>query len=186
MNVYDFDKTIFYPDSSAAFILWLGRKYPRLIFKTLPGVISDGIKYYLGKADTTSFKEKLFAFLPYVSDIDVEVCEFWNKYGSHILSWYLSQSRNDDVVISAGPEFLHKPVAEKLGFTLIGTRMDKHSGKIDGYNCKGQEKVRRFRNAFPDARVEAFYSDNPADLPMAREAEHAFLLSKGKIKNWNL
>ena len=35
MNVYDFDKTIFYPDSSVTFCLYCLRRYPRILFPSM-------------------------------------------------------------------------------------------------------------------------------------------------------
>ena len=37
MNTYDFDKTIFYPDSSVTFIKHCFRKYPWIMLKNFPG-----------------------------------------------------------------------------------------------------------------------------------------------------
>ena len=36
MNVYDFDNTVFTPDSSASFLLFCLRHYPRAALKALP------------------------------------------------------------------------------------------------------------------------------------------------------
>ena len=48
----DFDKTIFYPDSSACFYKYCLRKYPFAVLKTVPKTICKGIMYALGKIET--------------------------------------------------------------------------------------------------------------------------------------
>jgi len=184
MNVYDFDKTIFYPDSTEAFIFWLSKKYPRIILKNASGIISGSIRYFTSKEDITPFKEQLYSFLPYIWDIDAEVNEFWAVYSDHLLPWYSMQHKEDDVIISAGPEFLHEPIAKKLGFTLIGTKMNRFTGRITGKNCSGEEKLHRFREAFPTQTIDNFYSDSANDTPLAREAKHAFIVRNGKLLPW--
>ena len=77
-------------------------------------------------------------------------------------------------------------MAAELGVGLIATPMDKHSGKILGENCHDTEKVRRFREQYPDGHTERFYSDSLSDTPMAEIADEAFLVSKGKLSPWPL
>ena len=59
------------------------------------------------------------------------------------------------------------------------------TGKFTGENCKGQEKVKRFRKKYGNAVIDDFYSDSLSDLPLARIAKRAFLVKKGKIREWN-
>ena len=75
-------------------------------------------------------------------------------------------------------------VAEELGVRLIATPMDPYSGKIRGRNCHDKEKVRRFRETFPEAHIDRFYSDSLSDAPMAALADEAFLVRKGKCVPW--
>ena len=49
MNTYDFDKTIFYPDSSYCFYLYCLRHYPGAMVKTLPRSVVSGLRYAAGK-----------------------------------------------------------------------------------------------------------------------------------------
>ena len=176
MNTYDFDKTIFYPDSSVTFIKHCFRKYPWIMLKNFPGVIPQAIAYAVNGGSATKLKEKLFAFLKDIPDIDSEVERFWAEHKGGIGEWYLRQKKDDDVIISASPEFLLEPVCREFGVNLIGTRMDKHSGKIDGENCHGAEKVRRLHEAYPDVEIAEFYSDSRSDSPLAELAERAYLV----------
>lgn len=184
MNVYDFDQTIFYPDSSYCFVMYCLRHYPRAVLHALPATCYMGAAHLMGKASTQKLKEKVFSFLPRLDDVEGIVQEFWVQHEANVEPWYLEQKRDDDLIISASPEFLLRPIAEKLDFALLATPMDPYTGKIRGWNCHDVEKVRRFREAYPDAQVEAFYSDSLSDSPMAELARQAFLVKKGALLPW--
>lgn len=184
MNAYDFDQTIFQPDSSYCFVMFYLKRHPWALLKTLPGVASAGIRLMMKKANTKALKEKVFAFLADLEDVDGEVSAFWRQHRANVEPWYLNQRRDDDLIISASPEFLLRPIAEELGFGLIATVMDKNTGRIIGKNCHDMEKVRRFREVYGDATPERFYSDSLSDSPMAEISESAFLVDKGKISPW--
>lgn len=181
MNTYDFDKTIFPRDSTATFYLWSLRRCPRALF-SLPRTAIAFALMALRLRSQTRCKEIFYGFLRHLPKDMPE--RFWQEHIDRIYPWYLAQSREDDVVISAGPEFLLKPVAEKLGFTLIASRVDSRTGKTDGLNCHGEEKVRRFREIYGDATPERFYSDSLSDAPMAHIADEAFMIRHGKITPW--
>lgn len=184
MNTYDFDQTIFNPDSSYAFVMYCLKNHSAAVLRTLPRTVLTGIKYLLKRSETKELKERVFAFLKYLDDVDEAVCKFWQLNIGGIDQWYLEQKREDDIIISASPEFLLRPVADRLGVRLIATPMDKHSGKILGKNCHDVEKVRRFNEEYPGAHTENFYSDSLSDSPMASIADRAFLVNKGKISPW--
>lgn len=185
MNCYDFDQTIFYPDSSYCFVMHCLRRYPGKVLRAAPGAAWAGLRHLLGRAETKEVKEKTFAFLRLLDDVDGEVARFWAENRGRIAGWYLRQRREDDLIISASPEFLLRPMAVELGFDLIATDMDMHSGKIFGKNCHDEEKVRRFREEYPRGHVEEFYSDSMSDAPMARLADKAFLVVKGEtLRPW--
>lgn len=184
MNAYDFDQTVFQPDSSYCFVMFCLRHYPRAVLKALPGSALAGLKVLRKRADTRELKEQLFSFLPWIDDVERVVAEFWDAHRGNLASWYLAQKRDDDVIVSASPEFLLRPICEELGVSLIATRMDPNTGKIHGLNCHDEEKVRRFRERFPGKRPQLFYSDSMADLPMAQFAERAFLVRDGAPILW--
>lgn len=184
MNCYDFDKTIFNPDSSVLFTCYCAAHHPLAMLHAVPPVVNYGIKYLLKKTDFSTLKEKSYVFLKYLKDVDGDVNRFWEKRSSRIEKWYLAQKRDDDIIISASPEFLLRPVADMLKVRLIATKIDKHTGKMDGLNCKGAEKVKRLRLECPDAVVDDFYSDSLSDTPMAEVAKRAFIVNKSDLRPW--
>lgn len=184
MNTYDFDQTIYEPDSSYSFYMYCLKKHPSAVLRTMPKTLVFSMQYARKKISTKKLKEHLFSFLRYLSDVDRTVADFWEEHRSGIGQWYLTQKREDDIIISASPEFLLRPIAETLGVRLIATPMDKHSGAIMGENCHDKEKVRRFQAEYPGAHTERFYSDSLSDTPMAELADEAFLVTKGKLSPW--
>ncbi|MCR5664393.1 MAG: HAD-IB family phosphatase [Oscillospiraceae bacterium] len=184
MNTYDFDQTIYRSDSSYHFFLHCLKRHPRAVLPALAKSLRLALAYRRGHIDAKPLKESLFSYLSRLEDVERTVHEFWESHRRHLADWYLRQKKEDDLIISASPEFLLAPIARELGVRLIATRMDHRTGKIHGQNCHGEEKVRRFREAYPDAETEEFYSDSHTDAPMARLAARAFLVKKKRIRPW--
>ena len=178
MNAYDFDKTVFYPDSSYWFTRFCLNRHPLLYLLWLPEMAVIGLMYLFRLVSKERFKEAIFSYLHLLKDVDWELTLFWKNNEKRMSAWYIKQKKPDDVIISASPEFLLRPIADKLGVELIASGMDMHSGKAIGLTCWGREKVRRFYQAHPDGVVEKFYSDSYKDTPMAEIAEQAY-----KVKN---
>ena len=174
-NVYDWDKTIFPVDSTVAFVRWCLRRHPGVI-RALLGTLVLLPGYWLGKVSKTAIKERMYGFLRRVPDVNAELEAFWAQNFARVNPWYLAQQRPDDIIISASPEFLVRIPAQKLGVRLLASRVDKHTGKTDGENCHGAEKVRRLHEAYPDVEIAEFYSDSRSDSPLAELAEHAYLV----------
>ena len=184
MNVYDFDGTIYDGDSSVDFWLFCARKNPSAFRKGLPAMVSGTVRYVLGRIPKERWKEQFFSYLNYLPDSGSLVSRFWEEREGRIFRWYLNQKEESDVIVSASPAFLLGPVCKKLGVSLIATEMDPATGRLSGLNCRGKEKVRRFREKYPEAPIEKFYSDSEADTPLAEEAGQAFLVRKGVVREW--
>lgn len=184
MNVYDFDKTIYDGDSTVDFYWYCLHKRPGLI-SCIPWQIWGTVQYAAGRIDTKRFKEYFFCFLSRLPSPEALAEEFWNTRQKGIKTWYLEQQQSNDLVISASPTFLLIPVCKRLGIAPpIGTEMDPTSGRIIGTNCKGEEKVRRFRKKYPKAQIEGFYSDSMTDAPLAKLAKEAVLVQGDKRTPW--
>ncbi len=181
MNVYDFDGTLRYGDTTADFYLWCLVHHPA-IFADLPGLAVKAVKWYCGKATKLEFKQHMYRFLRRVPDIDGELQKFWLQARKKMMDWYTPHE--GDVIISASPEFLLAPMCEELGVALIASRVDPRTGVCDGLNCHGEEKVRRFRQLYPDAWVDEFCSDSLSDTPLALLADRAYLIRGGKKHKW--
>lgn len=184
MNVYDFDGTLYDGDSTVDFLKFAWKTRPLLV-RYLPRQFWGFVLYGLKRIGKTELKEYFFAFLRGI-DGDKLAEDFWDQNEEKIFSWYSDQHRYDDIVISASPEFLLKPICRRLGIEyLIASRVDVRTGRFTGENCRGQEKVRRLESEYGVTRIDQFYSDSDADLPLAAIAQQAFLVKKGVIRKWD-
>ncbi|MCI8497327.1 MAG: HAD-IB family phosphatase [Clostridiales bacterium] len=185
MNVYDFDKTICKKDSSMLFYRFCLKRHPRILLD-LPVQIAAFVRYYVLRRGTkTQMKEQFYRYFRAVPDISAEVRAFWEQNGETLIQgWYLKQKEPDDVIISASPEFLLEPICRQLGVRLIASQVDPSTGRYQGINCHGAEKVRRLFEQFPDARIGCFYSDSYSDSPLAELAKESFLVKGDALAPW--
>ena len=166
------------------FYLFALKKNPGLI-KFIPKQAFGFILALFKRIDKTKLKEYFFCFL---SGIDTEktVECFWEKNDNKIFKWYLEQKEADDIIASASPEFLLRPICERLGIKyLVASEVDTASGKFFKENCRGQEKVRRLKDELNVIHADKVYFDSESDIPLAMIADRAFVISNGEIKEWH-
>lgn len=184
MNVFDWDKTIYNGDSTAHFLMFLLRKQPSLV-RFFPGTGVAFLKYALKLQDKTAAKQHMFRMFAAVDDMDGKLSAFWDGHLDGVMDWYKSIRRADDIVISASPEFLVRAACSRLGIeNVIGSPVDRKTGRYGGKNCHGEEKVRVWKKAYPDAEMDAFYSDSLSDAPLAGLAKEAFIIRNGRPEPW--
>ena len=183
MNVYDFDDTIYNGDSTIDFYLYCLKKHKKLI-KYIPKQVKGIFLHFIKKISKEEMKEYFFSFLKEI-DIKKEVKLFWKDNKKHIKKWYLDNQKEDDVIISASPTFLLEPICKELNIKyLMATDMNLKTGKIIGKNCKGKEKVKRFKKEFKNKKIENFYSDSKSDQPLAEISKQAFIIDNENIYEW--
>lgn len=183
-NVYDFDKTIYEGDSTIDFYLYCLKQYP-FIIRWIPKQCCAFFLYKTKRITKTKMKEMFYSFFQDIRNIDLIVHSFWIKNENKVAKWYLRQKESTDLIISASPEFLLKPICEKLGIScLIASKVDNKTGAYNGENCYGEEKVRRFYAEYPTEKIKSFYSDSYSDTPLANLAEQAYLVRKNQLQDW--
>lgn len=184
MNVYDFDKTIYKKDSTIEFYKYC-LKSKKCVLWAVPRQLWGMGMFILGLYDRNKFKESFFSFLQYLSDVKLLTEQFWEIEHVNIKEWYIEKRKYDDVIISASPSFLLKPIMERLGIqNLIATEVDMNTGKLLSENCKGENKVIRFKEVYQDAVIDEMYSDSDSDMPLANISRKAFKVQGNKLKIW--
>lgn len=184
MNVYDFDGTIYDGDSSTDFLCFCLKRHKKFFF-FLPYQGLFFLLYKLGILDVRTAKEHFFVFLPYITDKDIS--DFANENVNKIKEWYKLQKRDDDLIISASPFFLVDILCKNSGIrNVIATNMDRATGKIFGENCKGIEKVNRYKKNCPNMEIDNFYTDTKSDLYLAKIAKRAFMVKGNEINEWHI
>ena len=176
MNVYDFDGTIYPTDCSIDFFLWCLKGHPKLWFTYFPKTIRNLVLRKMGKMTEATMQREFFGYLTLVDDFDEQIERYWDKNEKRIASWYLAQKRPDDLIISASPNCVIEPIANRLGVRFMATDFDREYGVFLNKMKYAKEKARYIIDqGFP--MIENFYSDSLADTPLALLAEKAHLVT---------
>ena len=185
MNVYDFDGTIYHPDASVGFAFWCMNRRPSMWFTFFPKALKYVILYKKGKMSRCEMMRKFFSFLKDIDDFDTQIERFWDKHEKNISAWYLAQKKTDDLILTASPSCIIKPIAKRLGVQYAATEYDREFGVFTDNLMFAKGKARYIIDrGFP--LIENFYSDSLADTPIALCAEKAhFVTDKAqKVNDW--
>lgn len=143
--------------------------------------------YLLGRISKTKFKQYFFSFLKGQDNIDVLIDEFWSNNRNKIKTWYHKQKSEQDIIISASPNFLLEPICNQLNVKyLVASIVDKNTGEFDGENCYAEEKVHRLKKEFDSYNIEVFYSDSYSDQPLANLATVKYFVQKDNLLEWSI
>lgn len=158
LDIYDFDKTIVPFESGTKFLFYCAGHYPWVILHLLV-VLVAGLLLVLKIINLKTFKRLFFYFVKFIP-CEKAVKGFWDKNESKVNGWFRDRKRKC-AVISASPDFLLEDISKRLGFDyLLCTRYDEKTIKIIGENCRGEEKVKRFKSEIENAFVVDVYSDS--------------------------
>lgn len=175
MNVYDFDGTIFPGDCAIGFAFWCMNRHPKLWFTYFPRAIGGLIQHIRGKIPNFRLQGAMFNYLTQVDDFDEQIERYWDKNEGKIAPWYLAQQRPDDLIISASPDCIIGPIANRLGVNYVATEYDREYGVFVNNLMYAREKVRYIVDqGFP--KIDNFYSDSLADTPLALCADKAYFV----------
>lgn len=185
MNGYDFDKTIYDGNSFVDFYFYclLRRPYILLI---LPYQLILSVLYLVRILNRKQYKQAFHCYLFFVFGKKKLLNNFWQTRIKKIKSWYLTQKQDDDVIVSASPEFFLRPVCDQLSIkNLVATNMDMRTGIIRGENCYRDSKVKMFQQRFgAEARLDSFYSDSQNDLPIMMLAKKKYFVIGDEIQEY--
>jgi phosphatidylglycerophosphatase C len=94
------------------------------------------------------------------------------------LRWH-TDAGHDVVLVTASLAAYAEPLGARLGVgRVVATELEadgdgRLTGRLDGANCRGEEKVRRLAAIYGDPpRLGWAYGDSPDDAPMLRLARH--------------
>jgi phosphatidylglycerophosphatase C len=177
---FDFDGTITEKDSllefiryvkgDAAFYFGFFIHSPVLILYKLQIISNHSAKeimlrYFFGRMDVEVFKRHCDNF------IKQKLPQLLRPKAMHEMK-KMQESGASVVIVSASPENWLKSWCISIGAECIATRLviadNKITGKIDGRNCHGKEKVSRIRSAFDLDKYSSVYAygDSPGDRHM--------------------
>ena len=177
---FDFDGTITTKDTlleiikfqKGSFRFYLGfiLNAPFLILYKLKIISNQRAKermltHFFGKMSLSAFQEKCDAFA-------LDVIPSLVRPKAMIEIEKLQSTNTDIVIVSASAENWIIQWCKKNNLQLAGTRLETRgvqlTGKIDGANCYGEEKVRRIKERYDLCQYQQIYcyGDTNGDKPM--------------------
>ena len=185
---FDFDGTITTKDTLLEII-----KYQKGVSKFYTGFILCSpyiVAWKLGLIPNYAAKERVMRFFFSKTPID-EFQRKCNAFANEVLPSLLrpkaleeikrlQQSGAEVVIVSASPGNWSEQWRKTLNIDSLATRLQikdsKLTGRFDGKNCHGEEKVCRIRDAYDLNNYDEIYcyGDSKGDKPMLELATFAF------------
>lgn len=186
---FDFDGTITTKDTLLEFI-----KFSKGTVQFYTGFLLNSpylVAYKLKIISNQAAKEKILRY--FFKNVTAEKFqEDCNRFAEEVVPGlirpkaleefgYLKERGFSIVIVSASPEnWISKWAASieaRLIATKLETRLGKLTGRINGKNCYGNEKVRRIKELYTlaDFSFIAAYGDSSGDKPMLSLANNAYM-----------
>ena len=180
MNGYDFDDTILKGNSMVRFSMYCSIRLPYLII-FIPVLIVAVLLRAVRILTKNRYLHMISWFVALVPHAERFASKFWDKNMKHIKGWYLAQRRDDDVVISASPQFLAGEACRRLGIRCVGSPLSPRSARLYGEHVYAEQKVETYKENFGDQPLATYYSDSLSDTPMFEFAEKGYFVSGNDV-----
>ena len=199
LAIFDIDYTITKKETLMEFFKYAIKNDKKNI-RFLPRAIFCGSMYKLKLYDERKVKEKFLKFIDGIKEKDLQIL-VKNFYNSKLKTILYEDALNmikklknegyDIYLISASPEFyVNEFYNIKEVDKIIGTRFNFANGiflrKMEGYNCKGEEKVRRLKEFLKGEKIEVdfkesyMFSDSLSDKPLLDLVGKPYLINYKK------
>ncbi|GGO03154.1 HAD family hydrolase [Saccharibacillus kuerlensis] len=207
MAIFDLDKTVIGRDSMFEFVRYGIRRSPSGLLR-LPLIAGHSVLFKLGLMRAETAKQSYFYAINRMTESDLE-----HFYESHLSQTIYPQAKEEMrrrkeegyhvLLVTASPH-AYAQYFGRLPWVddVIGTRLkpgaDGHgyTSRIDGPNCKGEEKVRRIQQYLEekgleiDADQSCAYSDSLSDMPVMELVRHRYFVNRrvpgAEELRWNL
>ncbi|MDA3885547.1 MAG: HAD-IB family phosphatase [Candidatus Delongbacteria bacterium] len=175
----DFDGTITRKDSYIRSLFYYSTIFR--ICNSLPGLVFNLIKYFLGKISRDDMKE--YSYGKFYSGVETSYIANKNekyikkiKFNKKVVK--LLETLKEDgfkiVLVTASPDIYIGYFAKVLGYdgyicTKVEEKDGKLTGKLSGMNCNNEEKVKRIKES-------EYYSENSQIITLGNsKGDHAML-----------
>ncbi len=186
--IFDFDDTLTTQDSFMSFFKFVVGKWPYYLGLIICSPIL--VAYFLKLLPNWMTKEIMLRY--FLKGLSLEkLNNLGVEYASQIIpnlirneaiqrvKWH-QQQNHELMIISASIENYLIPWGKANNFNyIICTKLQENNnlitGKIDGNNCYGDEKVKRLQEIINIAEYEIYaYGDSKGDLPLLNIANHSY------------
>lgn len=184
MKVFDFDNTLYHGESAVDLALYMIRNNKRII-KYLPSIFINLIKYKLCMVEKKKMVYAINDFLRNAlrdkEELFGAINGFWQKNSCKLDKNMLKKINKDDVIITAGPDFLINGIRELLGTdNIICSRIDSDKMKVKYLNF-GDNKVKQYKAVYGDKQIDCFYTDSYNDKALMDISDKVYIVKKGKL-----
>lgn len=185
MKVFDFDNTLYHGESAVDLALYMIKNNKKIILY-LPKIFVNLIKYKLCLVDKKKIVAAINDFLNNVIYSKEELYDsvegFWKKNLCKLDRKMLSMIKSDDVIITAGPDFLINGIHDLINTDhIISSTIDPDKMKVKYLNF-GENKVKGYRALYGDKRIDHFYTDSYNDKALMDISEKVYIVKKGRLK----
>ncbi len=184
MNVYDFDNTVYDGETLVDFILYYVVRDPK-IWRYIPKLIIIALKDFFHLFTVEEAVEAYASFLEgyyvKVDSIEEDTFKFWNTHEKKIKPFYESIRKDDDIFVTGTTDFIFEEIAKRMDIkNYITSAIDKKTGKFTRL-CFLENKVKLFKEQYPNAVIDNFYTDSMNDKAMMDISKNVYLVKKDKI-----
>lgn len=209
LAIFDVDFTLTSKETLVQFYKFMIKKNPKFIVY-IPRAIFSGLSYILKINDEKKTKEIFIRFIRGIKEEDMEatVKEFYNEVLSKIIYLdsinmikKLKKEGCKIILISASPEFYLNSLynikeVDKIIGSTIRAKEGIYENRMEGENCKGEEKIKRLMAYLKENNIEVdfknsyMFSDSLSDLPLFNLVGNPYLINYRKkhesieILNW--
>ncbi len=185
MKAFDFDNTLYRGESSLDFSLYMIRTHKKILLY-LPVIMANTIRYKLCLVDKEKLGAEINKYMKLIIRDKREIIHlvktFWQTHADRLDTDMLRRVGTDDLIITAGPDFLLDGIRDRLGTqNIISSVVDLDRIEILHFNFK-DNKVSRFRELYGNTGIDAFYTDSYNDRALMEISDKVFLVKKGRIK----
>lgn len=185
MNVYDFDNTIYDGETLVDFILYYVRHDPRIwryIPKLLVICFKDAFHLFTVEDAVDAYASFLEGYYVKLDNLEEDTKKFWDRNEKKIKPFYEKIRRDDDIIVSGTTDFILDEIMKRMGIkNYVGSSIDKKTGKFTRL-CFLDNKVKIFKELYPDAHIDNFYTDSMNDKAMMDLADHVYFVKGNRIE----
>jgi len=185
IKVFDFDNTIYRGESSVDLALFMIKNNKKILLY-LPSIFVNMIKYKLCLVKKEKLIKKINNFMSAIIFDRKELLElverFWSKKIHKLDRKMLKRINRDDVIITAGPDFLIHGIKKLLNTNnIISSEIDEAKNKMKYFNF-GDNKVKRYKELYGDKRISCLFTDSYNDRALMDISDKVFIVKKGRLK----
>lgn len=185
MNVFDFDNTIYDGETLVDFTMYYVKTDPK-IWKYIPKLLliafKDAAHLFTVDEAIKAYASFLEGYYIHIKTFKEDAVKFWDKNECKIKPWYEKVRRDDDIIVSGSLDFLLDEIMGRMGIkNYVGSSIDEKTGKFKRL-CFLENKVKIFKELYPDAHIDNFYTDSMNDKAMMDLADHVYFVTGDKIE----